>query len=99
MRDAGLAQLGFFVAKTCVFLRRGGNPAAELKTDKIDCQSPRAELETGRLRSPILTGRHRQRDYLALAQMAKRAVKQVNGYFCRHGGGLFGNQFDEKCKK
>ena len=69
-----------FFAKTCVFLGRGGNPAAELKKDnKIDCQSPRAEFEIARLRSPILTGRHKQCDYLALAQMAKKTLKRVNG--------------------
>ena len=88
MRDAGLAQIG--IAKTCVFLRRGGNLAAELKkNDKIDCRSPRAELEIGRLRSPILTGRHKQRDYLALAQMAKRALKQVNGVLLQARRGAF----------
>ena len=69
-----------FFAKTCVFLRRGGNPAAELKKDnKIDCQSPRVELEITRLRSPILTGRHEQHDYVALAQVAKKTLKRVNG--------------------
>ena len=69
----------YLFAKTYVFLGRGGNLAAELKkTDKIDCQSPRAELEIGRLRSPVLTGHHKQRDYLALAQMAKRALKHVS---------------------
>ena len=81
MRDTGLAQLSIF-AKTYVFLGRGGHLAAELKkNDKIDCQSPRAELEIGSLRSPILTGRHRPRDYLAVAQMVKRALKQVNEVF------------------
>ena len=40
--------------------------------------SPKAELEIARLRNPILTGRHKQCDYLALAQMAKKALKQVN---------------------
>ena len=80
----------YVFAKTCVFLRRGGNLAAELKkNDKIDCQSPRAELEIGRLRSPILTGRHKQRDYLALAQMAKRALKQVNGVLLQARRGAF----------
>ena len=79
----------YFFAKTCVFPSRGGNLAAELKkNDKIDCQSPRAELEIGRLRSPILTGRHKQRDYLALAQMAKRALKQVGGTFAATEGGF-----------
>ena len=100
MRDAGLAQIGIFFAKTCVFLRRGGNLAAELKkTDKIDCQSPRAKVEIGRLRSPVLTGRHKQRDYIALAQMAKRALKQVNGELLSHGGALFENLSDGKYKK
>jgi hypothetical protein len=79
-----------FFAKTCVFLRRGGNPAAELKKDnKIDCQSPRAELEIARLRSPILTGRHKQCDYLALAQMAKKALKRVNGVLFQARRGAF----------
>ena len=40
--------------------------------------SPKAELEIARLRNPILTGRQSQCDYLALAQMAKKALKQVN---------------------
>ena len=40
--------------------------------------SPKAELEIGRLRSPVLTGRRKQRDYLALAHMAKRALKQIS---------------------
>ena len=60
--------------------------------------SPRAELEIGRLRSPILTGRHRQRDYLALAQIAKRAFKKVNGVLLQARGGLFENRFDENKK-
>ena len=81
-----------FFAKTCVFLRRGGNPAAELKKDnKIDCRSPRAELEIARLRSPLLTGRHEQRDYVALAQIAKKGFKQRTRFFCRHRRGVFGN--------
>ena len=76
MRAAGLAQLGLFL-QTCVFPRRGGKPAAELKKDnKIDCQSPSAELEIARLRNPILTGRQRQCDYLALAQMRKRRLNK-----------------------
>ena len=79
-----------FFPKTSVFLRRGGNPAAELKKDnKIDCQSPRAELEIGRLRNPILTGRHKQCDYLALAQMAKKALKHVNGIILQARRGAF----------
>ena len=43
-------------ATTCVFLMQGGNLAAEFKkTDKIDCQSPRAKLGIGKLRSAVLT--------------------------------------------
>ena len=69
---------------------RGGNLAAELKKDdKIDCKSPWAELEIGRLRSPVLTGRHKQRDYLTLARMAKRALKQVNEVLLRPRSGDF----------
>ena len=80
----------YFLQKHVCFLRRGGNLATELKkNDKIDCQSPRAELEIGRLRSPILTGRHKQRDYLALAQMEKRALKQVNGVLLQARRGAF----------
>ena len=79
-----------FFAKTCVFLRRGGNPAAELKKDnKIDCQGPSDGLEIARLRNPILTGRHKQCDYLALAQMAKKVLKQVNGVLLQPRGGAF----------
>ena len=80
----------YFLQKTCVFLRRGRNPAAELKKgNKIDCQSPRAELAIARLRSPILTGRQRQCDYLALAQMAKKALKHVNGVLLQARRGAF----------
>ena len=79
-----------FFAKTCVFLRRGGNPAAELrKGNKIDCQSPSAELEIARPRNPILTGRQRQCDYLALAQMAKKTLKQVNEVLLQAQKGFF----------
>ena len=86
-----------FFAKTCVFLRRGGNPAAELKKDnKIDCQSPSAELEIARLRNPILTGRQRQCDYLALAQMAKKALKQVNEVLLQAQRGAFLKSFGRK---
>ena len=100
MRDAGLAQIGIFVAKTCVFLRRGGNLAAEFKkTVKTDCQSPRAEFEIGRLRSPVLTGHHKQRDYLALAQMAKRAIKQVNGVLLQARRGAFWKSVRRKKQK
>ena len=51
--------------------------------------SPSAELEIARLRNPILTGRHKQCDYLALAQMAKKALKHVNEVLlqARRGGG------------
>ena len=78
-----------FFAKTWVFLGRGGNPAAELKKDnKIDCQRPGAELEIARPRNPILTGRCRQCDYLALAQMAKKALKHVNGVLLQARGGF-----------
>ena len=79
-----------FFAKTCVFLRRGGNPAAELKKDnKIDCQSPSAELDIARLRNPVLTGRQRQCEYLALAQMAEKALKHVNGVLLQAHRGAF----------
>ena len=57
--------------------------------DKIDCQSPRAELEIGGLRNPILTGRHEQRDYLAMAQMAEKALKHVNGVLLHARRGAF----------
>ena len=51
--------------------------------------SPKAELEIGRLRSPVLTGRRKQRDYLALAQMAKKALKQVNEVLLQAHRGAF----------
>ena len=89
MRDAGFAQISIF-CKNCIFVRRGGNLATELKkNDEIDCQSPKAELQIGRLRSPVLTGRRKQRDYLALAQMAKRALKQVNEVLLQARRGAF----------
>ena len=59
------------------------------KGDKIDCQSPRAKLGIGKLGSLVLTGRHKQRDYLALAQMAKRALKNVNGVLLQVRRGAF----------
>ena len=87
----------YFFAKTCVFLGRGGNLAAEFKkTDKIACQSPRAKLEIGKLRSPVLTGRHKQRRYLALAQKAKRALKQVNGVLLHARRGAFWKSIQRK---
>ena len=90
MRDAGLAQIGIFCKNMCFPSAGCGNLAAELKkTDKIDCRSPRAKLEIGRLRSPVLTGRHKLRDYLALAQMAKRALKQINGVLLHARRGAF----------
>ena len=51
--------------------------------------SPKAELEIARLRNPILTGRQRQCDYLALAQMAKKALKQINGVLLHTQRGAF----------
>ena len=69
---------------------QGQHFAAELKkSDKIDCQSPRAKLGIGKLRSVVLTGRHKQRHYLALAQKAKRALKQVNGVLLQARRGAF----------
>ena len=52
-------------------------------------ESPKAELEIGRLRSPVLTGRRKQRDYLALAHMAKKALKHVNGVLLQARSGAF----------
>ena len=61
--------------------------------------SPRAELEIGRLRGPILTGRHKQRDYLALAQMAKRALKQINEVLLQARRGAFWKSVRRKIYK
>ena len=73
-----------------VFLVRGQHFAAELKkSSKIDCQSPRAKLGIGELRSAVLTSRRMRRHYPALAQKAKRALKQVNGVLLHaHRGGF-----------
>ena len=69
---------------------QGQHFAAELKkSDKIDCQSPRAKLGIGKLRSAVLTGRHKQRHYLALAQKAKRALQLVNGVLLNARRGAF----------
>ena len=73
-------------------------PQNAKKGDKIDCQSPRAKLGIGKLGSPVLTGRHKQSDYLARAQKAKRALKQVNGVLLNRRVALFGNQFNENRK-
>ena len=51
--------------------------------------SPTAKLEIARLRNPILTGRQRKCDYLALAQMAKKALKQVNEVLLQAQRGAF----------
>ena len=51
--------------------------------------SPSAELEIARLRNPILTSRQRQCDYLAMAQMAKKALKQVNEVLLQAQRGAF----------
>ena len=51
--------------------------------------SPKAELEIARLRNPILTGRHEQCDYLTLAQMAKKALKQVSEVLLQAQRGAF----------
>ena len=58
--------------------------------------SPKAELEIARLRNPILTGRQRQCDYLALAQMAKKALKQVNGVLFQARRGVIWNSVGRK---
>ena len=53
---------------------------AELeKRMKSIVASPTTKLEIGKLGSTVLTSRHKQRHYLALAQKAKRGLKRVNG--------------------
>ena len=61
--------------------------------------SPMAELEIARLRNPILTGRQRQCDCLALAQMAKKALKHVNGVLLQARRGAFWKSVRRKLKK
>ncbi len=69
---------------------QGQHVAAELKeSDKIDCRIPRAQLEIGKLGSTVLTARHKQRHYLALAQKTKSALKQVNGVLLKAQRGAF----------
>ena len=52
---SGLAQLGIFLIRTCVFLRQEPNLAPEiLKSNKIDYQKPRAGLSVGELGIPNL---------------------------------------------
>ena len=46
-----------------------------------------------------MAGRLKQRHCLALAQKAKRALKQVSGVLLNDRGELFGNQFNGNCKK
>ena len=69
-----------FPSRTVFSLDRSKN-SIKISLDRVRSVigRPKAELEIARLRNPILTGRHKQCDYLALAQMAKRALKQVNG--------------------
>ena len=59
------------------------------KKDKFDCRSPTAKLGIGKLGSPVLTGRHKQSDYLARAQKAQRGAKQVNGVLSKAQRGDF----------
>ena len=52
---SGLAQLGIFLITTCVFLRQELNLAPEiLKSDKMNCQKPGAELSVRELGIPNL---------------------------------------------
>ena len=88
-RCRGSHNLVLFV-KTCVFLRPELNLAPEiLKSDKIDCQNPRAKLGIGKLRSPVLTGHRKQHHYLARAQTGKRALRQANGVLLKSQRGAF----------
>ena len=85
-----------FLENMC-FPHAWGKPCRRIsKTDKIDCQSPRAKLEIGKLRSPVLTGRHKQRHYLALAQKTKRALKHVNGVLSKARRGAFWKSVQRK---
>ena len=79
---------------------RGQHVAAELKNwIKSIVGSPTTKLGIGKLRSTVLTSRHKQRDYLALAQMAKRALKQVNGVLLQARRGAFWKSVRRKYKK
>ena len=63
-------------------------PQDEKKRDKIDYQSPRAKLGIGELGNLVLTGRHKQSDYLARAQKAQRALNS-NGVLLKAQSGAF----------
>ena len=76
---------------------QGQHLAAELKkSDKIDCQSPRAKLGIGKLRSTVLTHRQKRRHDLALAQNAKRALKHANGVLLKAQRGAFWKSVQRK---
>ena len=71
-----LAQLGNFLQKHVLSLGREEILPRDFKkkkkkSDKIYFQSPRAKLGIGKLGSLVLTDRHKQRHYRALAQIAK----------------------------
>ena len=79
------------------FPNAGTTFAAEFKkTRKSIVKSPTDELGDGKLRGTILTSRHRQRHYLALAQEAKKALKQVNGVLLKPQRGAFGKSVRRK---
>jgi len=79
---------------------QGQHFAAELKKRiKSIVTSPTTEPGIGKLRSTILTSRHKQRHYLALAQEAKRRLKQTNGVLLHAQRGAYWNQLNENCKK
>ena len=79
-----------FPSRTVFSLDRSKN-SIKISLDRVGSVigRPKAELEIARLRNPILTGRHKQCDYLALAHVAKKALKQVNGVLLQARRGAF----------
>ena len=97
MKASWHVQLGNFLQKHVFsYGRKEILPRKFKKTDNIDCQSPRAKLGIGKLSSAILTGRHKQRHYLARAQEARRACKQVNGVLLKAQRGAFWKSVQRK---
>ena len=86
-----------FPSRTVFSLDRSKN-SIKISLDRVRSVigRPKAELEIARLRNPILTGRHKQCDYLALAHVAKNALKQVNGALLQARRGAFWKSVRQK---
>ena len=86
-----------FPSRTVFSLDRSKN-SIKISLDRVRSVigRPKAELEIARLRNPILTGRHKQCDYLALAHVAKKALKQINWALLQARRGAFWKSVRQK---